>query len=1460
MSSIKLNLPSLVEMPVAVGATSPVPRNGVSLIWSTIENDMLLWDGMSWGYAGYQDVQNIYAAADFSTVNHYASAGISPEVGSPPFGGIIVFRLLSLTNARYIWHCFDASSPTSGWGLHVNTSGVLVATAYNAAGSGYVSPGYPFTQNDLGKLFVALFHVTSTSISLTVNRAAAGPATTMGGTYAPSTAAMRLGTFISANGFSGGEVTAMATYRGTLTAQAISDLFVSMRLTADIPTSLPGATLTHRWSLKEMLLGQDVSMGQTAPATLLDTNTFASTDTLNRIGAPKISIIDARREGRVSHGISSFAGDYRIESAAGKGIRGKPSGFWVSFTAQIVGAVGGYLAGCGPEPVLTGWGIYRTSGGTLWAYCGVNASNMALAVSASPTLNTPFIVHMRWTGTTLEFYLDGVLQGTSAAGTYTAAANTVWMTVGNNNLNTYSTPFDTVYALAGGDQSVTANEIVQNANAYKRTGRLQPIANKTDHFYDFTADILDQSDIVSPAPVTVLDQVGTHHLTQVGGYVLAHGGLLCVDTPISGSVAQTYYRATSAPSGINPQGAYAGAVAGFTVTFLHYNTGEPVSIQATFITNTDLGLAAGFWLGSNNQIVFQVRTTTGIVTLNLGTEPTGYVHTAVVYDGSTFKGYVNGTLTATSATGQVYTPSTVTPVSIGSLGTSYPAINRGLLGATVGDFVLSAAEVSSASTQSRTNYKIYATPNKVTRHWSIVDDIADAGYTVPTRIKDRIGGVVNLGLQMPLTLRRLQSLPGEGLRGGTSMWAAWYGVIDDLMTPNAMHFINCVQGGTAAGFIISAVGANGTQLTFRLYYGDGNLDSTGGVSFTPADVGVPLLLVAVRTAANTMHLYKWNSQVGGGNSNFAYVAANATTPMSANAASSGPIALATNFRTLGVAGSDAHELTAPEVASLATYVRWAGRIVPVAGKTQHLWVNNVANTRAATKTVPLVLKDRVGSDSLSTGLGILRDYTLIARGDYRGITGTHTYRPIYTRTGVGLPGSAAGFWASVLVSHEQLYAYPRIAFGQWGSGAGGWQIGFSSSGNPRPQATVYESAAVGKTATGTTIFRQGDMQHVTLWYDNITLKLFVNGVLEKSEAFTGYLAYGAGNTGLLCADRLGTYAGFGIALYGAAGGNILPTDTEILTSYLESMKKNTLVAIPGKTSVLYDVRQDVHERNGLLPNQFKDRANGTSHMVRTGNHLETITTRLRNWSYETTPTLYGVTGFSASNYLKGYTTGTCAGDPWSFFACVAFIVNSQAGASGVRTLLASRNATTKAGWAINTGGSNASVSGLLGTAGNDYATTVGTMASTLVGKLQFATVMYDGLVNRAWFALNALQVGSYQDLSAGGYFEPRTGVPLTLGILSDMATQAATDITILGAAYGNAHMTAAEHRQMYHDFIANETFPRNVKMTSVWDISTAIKNNNGALPGYIVDDVSGNSLQIVGTPTVDTLYHRSFAT
>lgn len=832
------------------------------------------------------DTSQLYGLTNYALANRYATTAGGGEAGDVAGFGVVILGVVERlpTGAQAI-----ANRQTTGEGYGIeaeNTSNTVFVQMRNGVGGvigSRLTTGLTLTASDVGKVIAVVASHTGGLVGCAAWDGSIARSTAIVG-YTPATA---LATIMGANGaFVTIAPFAMLSYRGTPTDAQIRAVLSAARARGDVPTKaaaeavMPGTTITHRWSLRDVLAatGVPVVSGQVAPATIPDSVTAASIDAMARTGSPTVTVIDPGIDGRKSYGALGFSTTSRLETAGG--IRGGAvGGTWVAVLAELVSAANSEsFAASITNPA--GWDLIKYNGTLLAGRRDAGG----FYVSTNPyTFTTgdvgrPILVGFHHTGTQLRTMLDGVLLGSDAAASAMQPSATP-MQVGVENNTSYAATTAKIYGVVGGDGFYpTPGEWAQLYADVKRTGRIQAIPGKTTHLYDLTQDIIANGGPSAGIPATVQDRVGTDHLTRVGGLEVVTNGSA---TGLRGFVAATNILST--PAG------FAGASAFWASALAAPQTLTGIRI---LFGKSNHG-TAGWSFGFNGSYIVTYIADGGVNTagpqFNMGAG-SGYLntptHIAMVLSAGTLTLYVNGVAAGTPLAVAAYSPGTTSMViGANNGGALHPATNVDIFGACGGHFAPTAGEIATAAAASLSTGVITAVPAKTSHRYDLKADIADAGGAVPARSIERTSGVdpmivVNTKLEVGSRIERLWSYETTPIMYGAQGWSAanylaragGAGAFLATATPFWIAFAVIVPATPGASVELIFGGSTGSNPGFQVYFQVGAVQAAlalspsgaagaSAVAVSAADVG-KVLLVGYQWTGSVLQTYARRAKVG----------------------------------------------------------------------------------------------------------------------------------------------------------------------------------------------------------------------------------------------------------------------------------------------------------------------------------------------------------------------------------------------------------------------------------------------------------------------------------------------------------------------------------------------------------------------------------------------------------------------
>lgn len=434
--------------------------------------------------------KNLYALTSFNAAAYFATQANGGEAGvATGWGAIEVIRVNKL-GAAASRHTLNRGngSVTNGWLLYVSTANALSFVVANGSAAAISSPAYTLTASDVGRILVVIGwrDVATGKIRLLVSRQQVADGTAITG-YTPLSAQPTNLSGIASGPTVGAatdiDLLSSSTFRGDVTEAALQAVCDTVRANGDVPASIAGVTVAHRWSARDALLG---------------------------VSNPA---------GRKSYGARAFTSAISLSTANPGGMAGQAAGFRValllrfdaltsanqSIIARTNNSNAGFQVAIPANNQLT---FYAVSG----AGSFVSAAYQLAAKDIGPYLRHVECVH---TGTALQIWIDGAkVAGDVAITGYTPFA-------GPTILGQFGAaqPLTGVSLFGAGIAHAvpTAQEIADSATASITAGALRPIAGKTDRLWDLVG-----ASTAGALPASVPDTMGSGDaLTRTGSPELA---------------------------------------------------------------------------------------------------------------------------------------------------------------------------------------------------------------------------------------------------------------------------------------------------------------------------------------------------------------------------------------------------------------------------------------------------------------------------------------------------------------------------------------------------------------------------------------------------------------------------------------------------------------------------------------------------------------------------------------------------------------------------------------------------------------------------------------------------------------------------------------------------------------------------------------------------------------------------
>lgn len=1164
---------------------------------------------------------SLYGLTNFSALNYFASAAGGGESGvaGGPWGYAILARLSFVSGVlRSIFSRRMTSSPFNGYNL-VYTAANQAQNQFGSNGTfGANSSPFSFVASDAGKLQLLslVFDATQTRFYVGRDEIGAVPFT---GNFDPATVmATVLGARQDGLPFDNGMILSAATWRGAVTAAQVAAFADATRARGDLPETIAGQSVTHRWSAK---------------------------DELFRVTNPA---------GRKTYGARNWstADHYATAQGATTGIVGAAGGFFVQARHKIesVFGAGNRFFALRGNSSTQGYNLEQTgltfrvriSNGTAMvaspAYT-FSASDIGRTVLMTGVLDTP--------NNLVRFYVDGVEVG---AGTSWASATygvpndptgaTAQMFLGRWHGGAPTDGNSTIFQVAGGHVVPTAPVLLAQAQASEQAGTLVPIAG-TLHHYDLDADIK-ASGSLTALPATITDRVGSNPLAKAGTALE-----LAIDTatapPAPAQLTDTATRVTadallrigapqvriidptvdgrrtlgsqghSVANYLTCAGGVAGSGAGFWFVLHAQPNAVPGGGNGRLCAKGNGAVTQGYrmfatptlgWGACSSGGSEVVSPTTTVVAADVG-RPALYLGQ---HDGTKVRFWLNGVQVGdgVAITGYLGTSS---PFVLGrDAGGINDASAFSVFGSAGGNYVLTQAEITQIQADFERTGRIVPPVGKTDHAWDLTTDTLASGVdAVPAQVLDRVGTdhLSKVGVAVQTDANAIRSVgpysvadgwttgPGGGIRGAAG------GVnveLDVWLTkvPTATEMLaECTDSLARSGWFFQAASAS---LRFWCVTGITGVQS-GTYTLAAGDLNKRLRLTGNLTAAGAIQFFVNGVQVG---SDVALGGAY-TVPAATVAMAIGQHYAAQNFSSgyvEAIQGGNA-PIAAGDVTTLNASLTTAP---PSLGGTlttkRYIFETDIA---AVSGALPAKSVERIsgGDDMARAGSPLVLAQRTERLWSYEtspvmlGGT-TFTDADYYGSNTLGFQGSTAGYWVSLL-----LYILPgsssatRILISDvWGTG--GWYM-TTSGANATLQFTSRNTSDVNGAVIPLLSSDVGKLLLVTMQYDPSIGKLrsFSKRLEASQVTCAGYVV----PTGGMYIGRSTTGAGFGagnVALLGVSAGNALISLAEYQAQYDACMARERMIEVPGKADFLVDFTLE-----GALPATLTDRK-GSAHLPKVG--------------------------------------------------------------------------------------------------------------------------------------------------------------------------------------------------------------------------------------------------------------------
>jgi hypothetical protein len=1154
------------------------------------------------------DDAKLYGVAGISAANRMETAGTGGESGSATgFGLLTFYRLDAIAAAsQYLVSRQNslAGSVGQGYQQYVTSAGVVV-TLLGAGGASWVQPPTrTLVASDVGRVHASLVYCDGAKGRMWTDRMQAADGTSMG-TYQPFAGPMHLGTHMGALPATGITFLGVLAFQGTPTNAQLEALYDQARILGDVPRTMDGATVTHRWSARDQL------RGVVNPA------------------------------GRVTYGARGFSAANYLSTANGSA--GSGSGLVVGVHVRfesIPGSTNGRIISKG-NTFNNGWSVQCVSGalrlnafGSAGAADEKNSPNLTVS---STDVGQSYFALFQHDGTALRSYRR-VETGTGTTITGLAVPSAA-MYIGRDNGGATDASAVSVFGIATKNGTLSAAQVTAWFDACEAAGKLVAFAG-AEHLYELSAD------------ATVADRIGTDPLTRTGTLELAKyvetappAPLSLADTITAASAdalarvgsptvkvidpsvegRKTYgvagfsaanYLATLANKGIKGSS----TTGGFVASLVRINS-VAVSSTGIITERRDASPIRGMilaWSGTPS-IDWNVYDTNSAVYTRTYTPVAGDVGQMLLIVGNLTAApgvsqlFVRRTQVGADLAVPSYTvPSSASRTMIGLRdGGTLPLTACDWFGTTTGDVGLTLAEITQLFDDVERTGRIQPVPGKSTWTEDPTADIEAAGGPsagVPAVVLDRIGTdhLSRVGVDVQTTANSIRAIGpfssadafvsavGGGIQGSNAMHVVMDVWITKVPTGNE-ELINTAGGAAVSGYRITILSTGVLRCTIS------NVANSTGYTLTGADVGKRLRVVLNKT---TTKLQFWvNGTQMLPEVDAASYTAPSGLPMEIGRLSTGFPALSTYVEL--VQGSSSASLTSGEIAALNADLTAPPPLT--AGKTAKRWRLEQDIAEAGGK-LPTLSTERIsGGDSLTRAGAPLQVAQRVERvyswETSPILTGASAFTSAdrYERAS-GFGGDAASFFWNALLKFDTqtVTSRTRSLLGNY-PGSSGFVLN-SLATHSSLQAT-FTNAALGAVSAPTFAIAAADvgkLLSITAGWDAAAGK--VRFWVKRAEQGTGItmVGYTPGAGTLRLGEAVGGGPNDGVTIYGFQYGLGIPSLAEVQANYDATMADEDIVAFPGsRSTALYSLKRSIAENGGAMPATLIDRI-GTAHLTRTG--------------------------------------------------------------------------------------------------------------------------------------------------------------------------------------------------------------------------------------------------------------------
>jgi hypothetical protein len=1394
--------------------------------------------------------RSLFALTGFSALSFLETAVSGGEAGvNTGFGiaSLIIIKSIPATAQRAGGR--SANGTSEGWlAPYVAAGGGLQAYFTNAAGTISSTPTYQLSASDVGRVMLQIAYHDGSTARQHVNRIAGATSANIG--YLASASRHCMGSMQL--GSQPGDqlaVLSQVTFRGNPTQTQFEAYFDAARATGDLPGVIAGATVTHRWSLRDELIGVTDTTGKKTYG-VYGTNTTNCLQTANPGGTA-----------------GSLAGGLWV--------------VWYGTVYTLSDPSNRFPLGRG-NAGLQGW-VFQIASTGMFFRCG-NGSALVDKSLTIPTsdLGVPavYLGMIDPTTNTVRLFYQKVEQGAGVAiAAFSPLSKPTLIGNAGNGTDVGNSGYAT-WGAACGIGALTAPQISAIFDSIFATGSVAGLttAPGCEHVWDVSGDIVANGGAI---PATVLDRVGTQPMTTVGSpqpAYFATTGPACpaqLTDRITGAVGDALAKQgvglTIKKSDLSIDGRRTLGAQGFSLVNRLQTVGAAgirgnatafwghwygrlsvvvAAIEILAANTTSGGTGWQLYLNTSGSMVCTVGGGTATSANSVVTAADLFIPQQIqfVFSSGTISIFYKRQLVAT-ATGVSFVGSATAMILGGRVDGNFPATNTATFGFQGGDgYAPTFSELQDAYDATDATGRLQPIAGssgatlKTQHTWDFTTAILATGIdAVPMQVLDTVAGGLDVhtdanairGIGPYSAVEGWQTNTGGGIQGQN---AGFHVVLDLWFTklPTSTEVIaHCANAGLSTGWFLRAL--SGPILRASI----GGIVSADAYTLTSADLNKRLRVIVQKTAT-VAQLYVMGPQIGVDQPAGTFNVNSPALPMQVGQ-SFGASGFGSGYVEVIQGGNTI--LTSGEIA-----VIFADLTLPppiTVGKTQKRYIFEQDIAANAGVRPPWSVERISGGDDLVRFGNDLARQSIDVRTGPGGIRGVGPYGPTdgwQTVAGGGIAGVSGGLNVEVQVKLNITPTATGIIAQRTNGSNAGWEIyqtatviafgAFDGGGAFRQALYTLTAADLGQTVT------------LSLVLTGTVLRGFVRGVQASVDQFcTGFTPY-TGATVIGQANGGVTPCLFS-TVFALQGGNVAATNAEIAAMDAATVTAGTLQAIPTKTSKQWIFETDVAAVSGALPSRSVERVSGGDDLLRFGSGLTLAQRTERSFSWETAPIMKSATP-SATNRWESVIGLANAGDPTGFF--VAPVIRCKGATSG---RFIANAAGGPQGWNWNgNSGALLQFSVVDGSGANKSAPTISVAPD---GKIRPVLGVLDIPASLVRTYANHAQVST--GVSCTGYtMTSLASIGLCIGAFYG-GSSGNTDWEMIGLVMGYGVPTFAEFRAWEDACIAAED------VVALGGAKSAhMYSAKRGMSGTTLLDLIGTAhVLAVGAPTTADIYSRAFA-